>query len=1096
MRTVLTALIILATLVLTSCVAEAANWSPTCTTFVYVNGVKTPQKNDVTILVQRDWLPQFKSYLSAKGKLNLLCYNANTDPATQATGITYVYNPSNGFPADLYLAAEKLGVQKAMIDTFVNQQMIIDSNTPRDILVSYALASSTTPSSNLIGIMNDSTKLAVTTRNSLSIADQNVLDSLVGLLVSEIKQNHTAVCIGHSEGNLFCNLAYRTIAESGLLNNLGITLPNQTALEVIGIATPTSYMADGRNSYITVCNDIVALVPNSLSPNFGQSGCGSSWWNAFWQLQVSYWLNSFGSILSSGTASFNAHLISTYLAVGSDTQERVMEIMEQAMTPSSYVLGPTNCQWAWVTSTYYSGGQHDGDLRTGGWGDTYYSLLKCDIPLNPTVASKAVLLLYAYPLQGSRSRIYLDRVTSAWDNTTKWTNKPTSVRVATLSAPVDNAWYEIDVTDLYNNWQKCTYPNYGVMLSATSNSNVFNTFRSPEYVNPVYHPELVITSATSAITPTYSPPTITLKGSNPVSVSQGTSYTDAGATATSNKDGDITAKVVVSGSVNTSVAGTYTLTYNVTDSAGLSAAPVTRTVNVVSSSGNTTTYTLSSSQCNVVWTNSYNYYGGGQHDADMIVGGWGDTYYSLFKCSLTGMPSSATSVKLRFYEYPSSHGGGRSQIYFDRVTSAWDNTTKWQTMPTSVNLSLFPAPTDNQWYEIDITALYNGWQNGTYTNYGVMLRPYSNGNIFDVFRSTEYSDANYRPQLVITATAGSNTPPVITLSGANPLSLTVGQSFVEPGYTALDAEEGNITSRVVVSGSVNTSTAGTYTLYYNVSDSKGLAATQVTRTVIVTAQVSTLTGSCAVNGLLTPVTLQAGNTAYFGAGVSGGTSPYHYLWTGATGGDTSSASQYYGYSGTYNTSVAITDSSSPQQHFTANCPQVTVTASSLSVSCVISPTTVALGGSATFAVGVSGGYSPYTYSMPGTNIVPSSSTASSTVTPTTVGTVSYSVTVYDSHGQSLSRSCSLTVTTTALASICSISPSTVRSGQNATYAVAVSGGYPPYTYNLPGTNLIVLTGGAGTTITPTGTGTQTYSGFVTDSQGQVVHPSCSVTVTQ
>ena len=67
------------------------------------------------------------------------------------------------------------------------------------------------------------------------------------------------------------------------------------------------------------------------------------------------------------------------------------------------------------------------------------------------------------------------------------------------------------------------------------------------------------------------------------------------------------------------------------------------------------------------------------------------------------------------------------------------------------------------------------------------------------------------------------------------MNLTVGGSFIDPGATATDNIDGNLTSSIVVTGSVNTSTVGTYTLNYNVSDAAGNAATQVSRTVNVNA---------------------------------------------------------------------------------------------------------------------------------------------------------------------------------------------------------------------------------------------------------------------
>lgn len=76
-------------------------------------------------------------------------------------------------------------------------------------------------------------------------------------------------------------------------------------------------------------------------------------------------------------------------------------------------------------------------------------------------------------------------------------------------------------------------------------------------------------------------PVITITGSNLVSVASGTTYTDAGATATDNVDGNRTANITVSSTVNTSATGTYTVTYNVKDSLGNVGTAQVRTVNVV-----------------------------------------------------------------------------------------------------------------------------------------------------------------------------------------------------------------------------------------------------------------------------------------------------------------------------------------------------------------------------------------------------------------------------------------------------------------------------------------------------------------------------------
>jgi len=74
-------------------------------------------------------------------------------------------------------------------------------------------------------------------------------------------------------------------------------------------------------------------------------------------------------------------------------------------------------------------------------------------------------------------------------------------------------------------------------------------------------------------------PVITLLGDAIENVANGAAYTDAGATATDDVDGDITARIAVAGdTVNTAIAGTYVVTYNVSDAAGNAAPEVTRTV--------------------------------------------------------------------------------------------------------------------------------------------------------------------------------------------------------------------------------------------------------------------------------------------------------------------------------------------------------------------------------------------------------------------------------------------------------------------------------------------------------------------------------------
>ena len=63
--------------------------------------------------------------------------------------------------------------------------------------------------------------------------------------------------------------------------------------------------------------------------------------------------------------------------------------------------------------------------------------------------------------------------------------------------------------------------------------------------------------------------------------------------------------------------------------------------------------------------------------------------------------------------------------------------------------------------------------------------------------------------------------PVITVLGDNPLQVIVGDDFIDPGVSAIDNRDGNITEDVIISGDVNTNEIGTYSVTYNVSDAAG-----------------------------------------------------------------------------------------------------------------------------------------------------------------------------------------------------------------------------------------------------------------------------------
>ena len=86
--------------------------------------------------------------------------------------------------------------------------------------------------------------------------------------------------------------------------------------------------------------------------------------------------------------------------------------------------------------------------------------------------------------------------------------------------------------------------------------------------------------------------------------------------------------------------------------------------------------------------------------------------------------------------------------------------------------------------------------------------------------------------IVLTTTPSDTTPPVISLLGTNPQIIEFGDIFDDPGATATDDVDGDLTSYITVGGdTVNILVLGSYTVTYDVMDSSGNPALQVTRTV-------------------------------------------------------------------------------------------------------------------------------------------------------------------------------------------------------------------------------------------------------------------------
>lgn len=60
-----------------------------------------------------------------------------------------------------------------------------------------------------------------------------------------------------------------------------------------------------------------------------------------------------------------------------------------------------------------------------------------------------------------------------------------------------------------------------------------------------------------------------------------------------------------------------------------------------------------------------------------------------------------------------------------------------------------------------------------------------------------------------------------TLKGQNMVTIKVGENYQDPGYEAIDKDEGNITSKVSIKSTLNVDIPGTYQITYTITNKKG-----------------------------------------------------------------------------------------------------------------------------------------------------------------------------------------------------------------------------------------------------------------------------------
>lgn len=326
-------------------------------------------------------------------------------------------------------------------------------------------------------------------------------------------------------------------------------------------------------------------------------------------------------------------------------------------------------------------------------------------------------------------------------------------------------------------------------------------------------------------------PVIALNGPDWLTAEAGEPYLDPGATAMDDREGDISERLNMTNNVNPSLIDTFSVTYDVEDTAGNFALTATRIVDVRDHTIPVITM-LGDAEMTVEAAEPFTDPGANAWDSFS-----GNITPEIRVTGTVDVMTPGTYV----LAYDVRDANRNDAVTVSRTVHVVDTQPPFVTLLGPADMSvpvgeLFVEPGVVAWDALDgdLSA-------------AVVVMGMADTEILGAYVLTytaQDAAGNVSIPAARTVRVVDEVPPVLSVTGDNPLTHEAPEPYNDPGAAAFDNYDGDLTAAIQTANDVNPAIPGDYTVTYSLADSSG-NPTQALRAVHVvdtTAPIITVTG--------------------------------------------------------------------------------------------------------------------------------------------------------------------------------------------------------------------------------------------------------------